>query len=141
LMDIHHDTSLRYILKDDSNSSASRVRICSCLGKGVRISLVVRPFICSFHITHFTFTLTLCFRLGLIQPLTLRLFMCECEYRLDAFGTHLVRCPFGGQRIATCDAIQNVMYALAWENGHAVWKERWYALTSRVSLWADLYTT
>jgi hypothetical protein len=105
LMDIHHDTSLRSILKDDSNSSACGARICSCLGKGVGIWLVARLSIRSFHITHFIFTLVLHFHLGLIQPLTFSLFMCECEHELDAFGTHLVYCLLGGQRIATHDAI------------------------------------
>jgi hypothetical protein len=33
------------------------------------------------------------------------------------------------------------MYALARKNGHAVWKEQWYALTLRFSLRADLYMT
>jgi hypothetical protein len=43
--------------------------------------------------------------------------------------------------IATHDAIRDVMYALIQKNGHVVWREWWYALTSRVSLWADLYMT
>jgi len=34
LMDIHHDTSFRAILEDDSISSTSKARIHSCLGKG-----------------------------------------------------------------------------------------------------------
>jgi len=33
------------------------------------------------------------------------------------------------------------MYTLAQENGHVVWKEQWYALTSRISLRANLYMT
>jgi hypothetical protein len=33
------------------------------------------------------------------------------------------------------------MYALIRENGHVVWKEWWYAFTSKVSLQADLYMT
>jgi len=43
--------------------------------------------------------------------------------------------------IATHDAIWDVMYAFIQENGHVVWREWWYALTSRVSLWTDLYMT
>jgi hypothetical protein len=35
LMDFHHDTSFRYILKDDSISLASKICIHSCSGKGV----------------------------------------------------------------------------------------------------------
>jgi hypothetical protein len=31
------------------------------------------------------------------------------------------------------------MYTLTRENGHNVWKEQWYALTSRISLRTDLY--
>jgi hypothetical protein len=33
------------------------------------------------------------------------------------------------------------MYALTQENGHIVWKEWWYALTSGTSLQANLYMT
>jgi hypothetical protein len=33
------------------------------------------------------------------------------------------------------------MYALARENGHAIWREWWYALMSKVSLQADFYMT
>jgi hypothetical protein len=61
LMDIHHDTSLRFILKDDSIFSASKVHIHSYLNKGARPWLVVRPFIHSFCITHSIFISTLCF--------------------------------------------------------------------------------
>jgi len=43
LMDIHHDTSLRFILEDDSISSTSKACIHSCLGKGAWLWLVVRP--------------------------------------------------------------------------------------------------
>jgi hypothetical protein len=65
-MDIHHDTSLRFILDDDSISSTSRTHIHSCSGKGARPWLVVRPFICSFRIAHFIFTSMLHFHFGLI---------------------------------------------------------------------------
>ncbi len=94
-MDYHHDTSLKSILEDNSISSTSRTHIHSGSGKGAWLWLVVRPFIDSFHITHFIFTLTLHFRLDLIQPLTSSLFMSE----LDASSTHLARCSFGGQWI------------------------------------------
>jgi hypothetical protein len=33
------------------------------------------------------------------------------------------------------------MYALARKNGHIVWREQWYALTSGISLQFDLYMT
>jgi hypothetical protein len=33
------------------------------------------------------------------------------------------------------------MYALVQKNGHAIWRERWYAFTSRISLWIDFYMT
>jgi hypothetical protein len=56
--------------------------------------------------------LVLCFCFGLIQHSTSSFLTCECGHGLDAFGMHLVRCPFRGQQIATHDAIQNVMYAL-----------------------------
>jgi hypothetical protein len=65
-MDIHHDTSFWSILEDDSIPSASKVRIHSYSGKGMGLWLIARPFICSFHIAHFTFTLMLCFCFGLI---------------------------------------------------------------------------
>jgi hypothetical protein len=101
LMDIHFDTSLRFILEDDSISSASKACIRSCSSKGARLWLIVRPSLYLFHIAHSTFTSTLRFCLGLIQLLTSSLFTCECEHRLDAFDMHLIRCSFGGQRIAT----------------------------------------
>ncbi len=120
LMDIHHDTSLRSILEDDSISSTSKPRICSCSGKGGRVWLVVWPFIYSFHITHFIFSLTLHFHLGLIQPSASNLFMYECGHRLDTFGMHLGHCPFRGQWITTYDVVWNVMYAFIQESGHTV---------------------
>ncbi len=134
LMDIHHDTSLRFILEDDSISSTSRARIYSCSSKGAWLWLVVRPSIYSFCIAHFSFTSTLRFRFGLIQPSTFNLFTCECGHNLDASNMDLACCLFGGQQITTHDAVQNVMYAFLQESGRTVWKERWYALTSGISL-------
>jgi hypothetical protein len=61
LMDIHYDTSLKFILEDDFISSTSRTRIHFCLGKRARLWLVAMPYICSFHIAHSIFTWTLCF--------------------------------------------------------------------------------
>jgi hypothetical protein len=66
LMNIHHDTSFRSILKDDSISITCKAHIHFCLGKGVRLWLIARPFIYSFHIAHSTFILTLYFCLNLI---------------------------------------------------------------------------
>ncbi len=141
LMDIHHDTSLGSILEDDSISSTFKTCIHSCLGKGVGLWLIVRPSIYSFHIAHSTFTSALHFHLGFIQLLTSNIFICECGHGLDASGTHLVCCPFGGQWIATHDAIWNVMYALVQETGHTKWREWWYTLMLGVSLWTNLYMT
>jgi len=95
-MNFHHNTFLRFILEDNSISLASKVYICSCLGKGTRLWLVVKPSICLFRIAHFMFALTLCFCLGLIQPSTSSLLACECGHGLDASGMHLVRCLFEG---------------------------------------------
>jgi hypothetical protein len=80
-MDIHHDTSFIF-LEDGSISSSSGARSHSCLGKRARLWLVVRPFIGLFHIAYFTFTLTLHFCLGLIQPSTFSLFTYECGHGL-----------------------------------------------------------
>jgi hypothetical protein len=54
---------------------------------------------------------------------------------------HLAHCPFGGQHIATHDAIKDLMYAFVRKNEHFEWKERQYALTLGISLRADLYMT
>jgi hypothetical protein len=94
LMDIHHNTSLRSILEDDSISLASRACIRFCSSKGVGLYLIVRPSINSLCITHYIFTLALCFHLSLIQPSASGLLICECGHRLDASGTHLAHCPF-----------------------------------------------
>ncbi len=88
-----------------------------------------------------TLTSTLHFHLGLIQPSTSNFFTCECGHGLDASGTHLVHCPFGSQWIVTHDAIRNVMYTLVQKSRHVVWKEWWYALTSRDPLGVNLYMT
>jgi hypothetical protein len=138
-MDLHHDTSFRSILEDDYISSTSGARIRSCSGKGEGLWLIIKPFIRLFCIAHFTFNLTLHFRLGWNQASTFSLFTCECGHELDAFSTHLTCCLFRGQRITTHDAIWNIMYAPVWENGHVIWRERWYALTSKISLWVNLY--
>ncbi len=112
-MEIHHDTSLRSILEDDSISSTYRTYIHFCLRKGVGLWLVVKSSICLFHIAHFIFISTLCFCFNLIQHSTFNLLTHECGHRLDAFDTHLTCCSFGGQWIATRDIIQNVMYEWA----------------------------
>jgi hypothetical protein len=96
LMDIHHDKSLRSLLKDDSISLTFKTHICFCLNKGVGLWLVAKPFICSFHIAHSIFTSVLHFCFGLIQLSTCSLFTCECEHGLDASDTHLICCLFGG---------------------------------------------
>jgi len=134
-MDIHHDTSVWSILEDDS------ICICSCSGKEVGLWLISKPSIHLFHITHFTFTSSLCFHLDLIQPSTSNLLMCEHGHVFDTFGTHLTHCLFGNQWIATHDVIRNIMYTIARKNGHIVWKKWWYALTSSVSLRIDFYMT
>ncbi len=123
LMYIQHNTSIKSILEDDSISSTSRTCIYCYSSKGAGLWLVANPFIHLFHIAHSTFTSTLYFRLDLIQPLTFSFLTCEYGHELDAFGTHLVHCPFGGQWIATHDTIQNVMYAFAQKSGHVVWKK------------------
>jgi hypothetical protein len=66
------------------------------------------------------FALTLCYCLDLIQPSAFSFLTCDCGHGLDAFGMHFVRYPFGGQQIATHDAIRNVMYVLARKSGHIV---------------------
>jgi hypothetical protein len=117
-MYIHHNTSVRDILEDDSISSASKARIYFCLGKGVWIWLVGRPSIHLFCIAHFTFTSTMHFHVSLVQPLAFILLMCESGHKLNEFDTHLTHCPFGGQQIATHHAIKDVMYALVRKSGH-----------------------
>jgi hypothetical protein len=112
LMDIHHDTSLKSILEDDFISSTSKIHIRFCSGKGAKLWLITRPYICLFHITHSTFISMLHFHLSLIQPLAFSLLTCEYEHGLDTSSIHLTHCPFGGQRIPTHDVIQDIMYAL-----------------------------
>jgi hypothetical protein len=96
-MDIHHDSSLKCILEDDSISSASKAQICSYLSKGARLWLVVTPFIHLFYIAHYIFTLVLRFRFNLIQLLAFSLFTCECGHGLDSFDIHLTCCLFESQ--------------------------------------------
>jgi hypothetical protein len=81
------------------------------------------------------------FHFGLIQPFAFNLLTCECGHGLETFGTRLPCCPFGGQRIATHNAIQDIMYAFVRKNGHVVWKKWWYAFTLRISLQFNLYMT
>jgi hypothetical protein len=128
-------------LEDDSISSTSKARICFGSSKGVGQWLIAKPSICSFHITHYIFTLVLHFCFDLIHLLASSIFMCECGNGLDAFGTHLAHCPFEGQWITTHDAIKHVMYAFVQENGHVVWKERCYTFMLKVSLRTNLYMT
>ncbi len=138
-MDIHHDTSFRFILEDSCISSTFKACIHSCSIKGARLWLIVRPSICLFRITQFIFTSMVRFCFGLIQPLTFNLFMCECGYGLNASSTHLTCCSFRGQWIATHDAIKDVIYAFVQESGHTTWKEWWYALLLGISLQANFY--
>ncbi len=87
LMDIHHDTSFRTILEDDSISLTSRTHIHFCSSKGAKLWLVTRPSIHSFCIAHSIFISALRFHFNLIHPLASSLFMCEGGHKLDAFGT------------------------------------------------------
>jgi hypothetical protein len=104
-IDFYHYISFRFILYDDFIFSTCKVHICFYSGKGAGLWLVIRLSICLFHIAHFIFILVLCFCLSLIQFLTFSFFTCECEHELNIFATHLVRCPFGGQWIATHSTI------------------------------------
>jgi hypothetical protein len=60
LMDLHHDTSLRFILEDDSISFISTAHIHFRLSKGAGLWLNVKPSIYS------SFTLVMHFCFGLI---------------------------------------------------------------------------
>jgi hypothetical protein len=133
-MDIHHDKSFRSILEDDSISLTSRAYIYFCSAKGVGLWLIIRPFIYLFHIAHFTFISTLHFVSIWFNFQHLVFFMCEYTHGLNTFDTDLTSCLFGGQQITTHDTTKNIMYAFAGESGHVVWRERWYAFTSWVSL-------
>jgi hypothetical protein len=82
---IHHDTSFRFILEDDSIFSTSKVHIRSCSCKWAKLWLIARPSICSFCISHSTFTSTLCFCFGLIQPSASSFFMVS----VNTIWTHL----------------------------------------------------
>jgi hypothetical protein len=89
LMDIHHNTSLKFILENGSISLASKARICSYSSKRARLWLVVKSSISLFRIAHFTFTSALRFHLNLIQPSTFCFLKCECGHKLETFNTHL----------------------------------------------------
>jgi hypothetical protein len=65
LMNIHHNSSLRSMLEDDSIFSTHKVCICFCLAEGVGLRLFTKPFICLFRSAHFIFTSTLHFHFGL----------------------------------------------------------------------------
>jgi hypothetical protein len=59
LMDIHHDTSFMFILKNDSICSTSKARIHFCLGKGVGLWLLTSHlFVC--FASHILFSLQCC---------------------------------------------------------------------------------
>jgi hypothetical protein len=126
LMDIRQNTSFKAILKDYSISSTSKAHIHSCLRKGAWLWLVVRPFNCSSCFSHSTFISMMCFHFNLILPLTFNFITCECEHMLNASSTHHMTmsktsCMPSFKRVGT------------------LWKEIWYALMSRTSLWADLF--
>jgi hypothetical protein len=48
-------------------------------------------------------------------------------------------CLFGGQWIATHNAIKDIMYALVRESEHVVWREQWCTFTLGVSLRINVY--
>jgi len=126
------------ILEDDSISSNFKAFIHFCSSTGTGLCLIIKLSICSFHIAHSTFTLTLCCCFNLIQPATSNFFMCECAHKFNTSSMHL-RCPFRGQRIATHDTIRDFIYIIAWKSGHDVWKEWWYTFMLGLRLWADFY--
>ncbi len=61
LMDIHQDTSFRFILEDDSISSTFKACICSCSSKGAGLWLLVKPSIYLFCIPTIYFHLNIVF--------------------------------------------------------------------------------
>jgi hypothetical protein len=73
-VDIHHNTSLRFILENDSISSTSKGHIHFFFSKGIGLWLVAKPFIYWFCITHSTFILALHFYLNLILSSTFNSF-------------------------------------------------------------------
>jgi hypothetical protein len=96
LMDIHHDTFFRSISEDDYISLTFKDYNHYCSDKRVRLWLIVKLSIHLFHVTNYTFTLTLHFHFTLIILLTSSFFMCECGHGLYTFDTHLRCCLFGG---------------------------------------------
>jgi hypothetical protein len=90
-MDIHHNKSLRSILEDDSISLASKACIRFCSSKGMKLWLIIRPSICSFHIALY-FHLNIVFLSQFDSTLTFSLFTCEC------FDTHFTQYPFKGNK-------------------------------------------
>jgi hypothetical protein len=113
-------TSFKSILEDDSISSTSKACIHSCSSKGRGYGWLLNHLLVCF-VSHILFSPSLCFHLGLIQPLSFSFLTCECGHGLHASNMHLTYCLFGGQWIATHDTIRNVMYALAQDSGHDVW--------------------
>ncbi len=78
LMDIHQNTSFKFILEDDSISFTSKAHIHFCLGKGIRLWLIIRPSIYSLFIAHSTFTSMMHFCLSLtMMHLALNFLSCH----------------------------------------------------------------
>jgi hypothetical protein len=110
-MDIHHDTSFRSVLEDDSFLMLLEPTFAFVGAKG---GAMVDYWAIYMYVPHRTlyFHINNNFCLSLIQPSKSSLFMCECGHGSNASGTHLTCCPFKGQQIATHNTIKDVMYAL-----------------------------
>jgi hypothetical protein len=93
------------------------------VGLGVGTWLLVRLTTLAFYLysTHFFTTLRTC--LGLPHPITTHLSQSQCGHTIDDLGTHLFWCPYGSECTTSHNTFQDIVVAIALENGAHVHKE------------------
>jgi hypothetical protein len=138
-MNIHHDTSFNSILEDDSILSSSRACIHSCLGKGSRLWLVAKPPICSFSITHSTFTLVLHFVLVWFNLRHLIFSRASVDMGWTHLASNLNLLPVWRSTNNHTQRHLKCHVCLCLKNEHVIWREWWYTLPLGVSLWTNIY--
>jgi hypothetical protein len=79
--------------------------------------LLVHFTILAFHLFSTHFLTTLRIRFVLPHPMVAHLSRYQCGHAIEDLGSHLLRCPCGGEHTTTHDTFWNIIVVIALESG------------------------
>ena len=115
----------------DVPTDEARARLRSVAGPGAGAWITASPIIVSLQMAPDLYTTAIRTRLGLSHPGLQGHLTCICGHSMDAQGTHLLRCPRGGERTAAHDAVRDAIAAIASESSYRVSREQSHQLPLR----------